>query len=141
MKVMVLHPAPLPGRSLDGLPEEVEQAYHEARASAGVGANTGSELMCCKILMHVAADKGAKERQPFEFYVDYLQELGYITPPMRPWVDRIRDRANKATHRLPSTTDEQALMTLTFTEQLLRNVYEMPYLTEQRFGPVERQAS
>jgi hypothetical protein len=124
----VLLPGVRPGESVEGLPPDTAGAYAEARAAASVGAYTACELMCRKILMHVAVDKGAKPGQNFVTYVDHLEKPGYLTPPMKPWVDLIRKRANIATHELPATDQKHAIMTLEFTAQLLRLVYEMSYL-------------
>jgi len=47
---------------------------------------------------------------------------------MKPWVDLIRKRGNVATHELPATDHDHAIMTLEFTAQLLRLVHEMSHL-------------
>lgn len=117
------------GFAIEGLPESVNLAYQQARDSLAVGAYTGVELICRKILMHVAADKGAGEGEPFASYIEYLAEQGYVTPTMWPWVKRIKDNANEATHRLPESTKNRAQSTLVFTAELLRLTYEMEYMT------------
>lgn len=91
-------------------------------------------MVCRKILMHVAVDKGAKAGESFASYISHLEVAGYLTPPMKPWVDMIRTRGNAAVHDLPSTTQPQAEAVVTFTEHLLRNVYEMEFLA-QKFAP------
>ena len=53
------------GPDLSGLPPEVAEAYGEARLCMSVNAFTAAELISRKILMHVAADKGAKAGEPF----------------------------------------------------------------------------
>ncbi|MEU3465971.1 DUF4145 domain-containing protein [Streptomyces sp. NPDC006733] len=127
-------PSTKPGESLEGLPEEVKAAHSEARACVGIGAYTSAEMMCRKILMHVAVDKGAGAGQTFAAYLSYLSDEGYTTPPMRAWVDVIRKHGNTAVHEIPPTDQERALGTLVFTEQLLRTVYVMEYLA-QKFTP------
>ena len=52
------------GPQLQGLPPAVEAAYQQARRSMSVEAYTGAELVCRKILMHVAVEKGAKAGTP-----------------------------------------------------------------------------
>jgi hypothetical protein len=47
------------GPVLQGLPAATEEAYDEARRCLTVSAKTAAEVMCRKILMHVAVDKGA----------------------------------------------------------------------------------
>ena len=59
----ILYPSSKFGPAIDGLQEEVLKAYEEARICFSVNAFTASELICRKILMHVAVDKGAKENE------------------------------------------------------------------------------
>jgi hypothetical protein len=66
-------PSPF-GPEVDGLPADVADAYQEARNCMGVGAFTAAELICRKLLMHVAADKGAKAGEAFITYLDFLGE-------------------------------------------------------------------
>lgn len=120
-------PALLPGESIEGLPADVLSAYTEARQAAGLNAFTSCELMCRKILMHVAVDKGASEGKTFVEYLDHIENSGYATPPMRSWLDLIRQHGNSSTHRLEPASRERATTTLAFTAQLLRLVYEMEF--------------
>ncbi|MFJ5059790.1 DUF4145 domain-containing protein [Streptomyces nigra] len=124
----VQYPGPKTGGDVAALPEDVHRAYEEARACASVNAFTAAEVMCRKILMHVAVDKGAEENKSFAYYIQYLSENGYVTPPMTPWVDAIRKNGNVAVHDIPATDEERAIGTLIFTEQLLRLVYLMEHL-------------
>jgi hypothetical protein len=123
-KIVPLYPA---GEDVAGLPSDIEAAYQEARECASVSAYTACELVCRKILMHVAVDKGAAEKLTFAKYLEHLANVGYVTPPMVKWVDRIRDRGNAATHELPRTSKEHGLDTLAFTAQLLKLIYKMDY--------------
>jgi Domain of unknown function (DUF4145) len=101
----------------------------------GVGAFTAAELVCRKILMHVAADKGAKTGEPFAAYLDFLEKAGYVTPPMKGWVDLIRKHGNLATHELPAPDRKQAESTVMFTAELLRLVYEMEHMARRYLSP------
>jgi len=127
----------LPGEQVEGLPTLVGAAYEEARRCLGVASYTACELVCRKILMHVAVDKGAMENQRFAVHLKYLSDQGYVTPPMRPWVDLIRQHGNEATHELPDTSKERAEATLSFTAQLLRSIYEMAHRARQYMPAVE----
>lgn len=122
------------GPSIEGLPADVQEAYCEARDCLSVNSTTAAELICRKILMHVAVDKGAAEGQTFASYIDYLQKQGYVTPPMRGWVVLIKDHGNESTHKLPKPERKRAEGTILFTAQLLRSVYEMGHLADQ-FAP------
>lgn len=101
-----------------------------------VGANTAAELLCRKILMHIAADKGAKAGASFASYIDYLTEAGYVTPTMTGWVGLIKDHGNEATHQLPAPDRSRAESTVMFTAELLRLTYEMGAMSA-RYAPPE----
>jgi hypothetical protein len=122
------------GPVLEGLPPETESAYSEARRCLSVNADTAAEVMCRKILMHIAVDKGASEGKSFASYIDYLAKEGYVTPPMEPWVKLIKDHGNMANHELEPPDRRRAEGTLLFTVQLLRAVYEMGHMA-QKFIP------
>ena len=127
----ILFPSPAFGPLIDGLPKEIKEAYNESRHCIQVNAFTAAELICRKILMHVAVEKGAEEGKPFASYLSFLENEGYITPPMKAWVDLIRQHGNKATHELESPSQERAESTVMFTAELLRLVYEMEYLSKK----------
>ena len=126
-----IFPDPPFGPIIQGLPSEVSESYNEARLCMGVNAYTASELICRKILMHVAVDKGANEGEPFASYLTYLESNGYITPPMKGWVDLIRQHGNKSTHKLYAPEKERAQSTVMFTAELLRLIYEMEYMANK----------
>jgi hypothetical protein len=102
------YPPVRPGRDVSNVPEDTGQLYSEMRDAAGAGAHTASALTGRKILMHVAVEKGAKEGLSFLQYVNYLIDKGYVPTDSDDWV----------------AGDTAALIVL--TEQLLRNVYELP---------------
>jgi len=131
-----IHPGVAFGPDINGLPSEVEAAYDEARRTMSVNAFTACELICRKILMHVAVDRGADEGESFAHYLDHLANKGYITPPMQPWVDLIRRHGNESTHQLGSPDRERAESTIMFTAELLRLVYEMQHFANL-YSPVE----
>ena len=84
-------------------------------------------LVCRKILMNVAVEKGASEGETFVKYIEHMIETGHITVTMRDWVDKIRDNGNDATHEIPPPDFTTACTTLEFTALLLKNVYETAY--------------
>ena len=120
------HPGPLLGREVTSLTDDVGEIYDEARNALTVGAATGTVMLCRKILMHVAVDKGAGKDLNFLGYVDWLVAERWIPRGGESWVDFIRQRGNDANHELPHMTREDAEGILQFTEMLLRNVYELP---------------
>jgi len=118
------------GRSISGLPADIDTAWREARISHAVGAYTASEIMCRKILMHIAVDvaKSAPGRS-FVEYVDDLEREGYIMKGLKDTVDLIRKRGNVANHELPATTEQESVVTLVITEHLLEGIYELASVT------------
>ena len=127
-------PGQTPGPAVQGLPSEIEAAYGEARSCMSVNAFTACELLCRKLLMHVAAEKGAPEGESFVAYLTYLEQHGYVTPPMKPWVDLIRSHGNRAAHELEPPDATRAESTLLFTAELLRLVYEMEHYS-RKYAP------
>lgn len=119
------------GPQLQGLPSEVKESYQEARRCIEVNAYTAAELICRKILMHIAVEKGAKEGDSFATYITYLESSGYVTPPMKKWVDLIRQHGNHSTHKLEAPEKHRAESTVMFTAELLRLTYEMEYMAAQ----------
>ncbi len=126
-----LHPSSKFGLAIEGLPEDVGKAYEEARSCYSVNAFTACELICRKLLMHVAVDKGAKENEAFTYYLSKLGEQGYITPPMTKWVALIREHGGKATHLIEAPDRGRSESTLMFTAELLRLIYEMEHMADK----------
>jgi len=126
-----IHPGVPFGPDLNGLPDDVSKAYQEARRCMGVNAYTAAELICRKILMHVAVEKAAKIGENFGSYISYLEQNGYVTPPMKPWVELIREHGNQSTHELDTPNEQRAQSTVMFTAELLRLIYEMEHLASK----------
>jgi hypothetical protein len=118
------------GVKLEGLPGEVEMAYTEARNCMSVDAYGACELVCRKILMCVAVEKGATEGESFSSYLSYLGEKGFITDAMMGWVEIIRENGNKAAHKIEQVDKKRAESTIMFTAELLRIVYEMEFMAK-----------
>ena len=114
------------GNDVEHLPAMLEKLYLEARDCTQVGAFTACVLTCRKILMHVAVEQGAKENQIFIKYVEYLANSGFVPPNGKGWVDHIRTRGNEANHEVVLMSEVQALELLSFTEMLLKFIYEFP---------------
>lgn len=123
----ILSPGPLPARLIRGLPDDVERAWQEAIRCGQSAAWTATELMCRKILMHLAVDlRSAEEGKSFVEYVTVLNDAHYFPPNLQPIVDGIRQRGNRATHDLAASSEQEALRTLKVTEHVLASIYELP---------------
>jgi hypothetical protein len=123
-KITSTTPAAKMGKEVDGLSPKVEKLYDEARLCTSAGAYTAGVLTCRKILMHVAVEKGAPSNKGFIEYVEYLADKNYIPHDGRDWVDYIRTKSNEANHEIQVMGAEDAEDLITFTEMLLRLVYE-----------------
>ena len=124
-----VYPIAPTGRSVDGLPDDLDKAWQEARLAHSVGAYTASEMMCRKILMHLAVDVAKSQPgQKFVGYVNDLEAKGYITTNLKPVVDIVRQRGNTANHELPASTEQDSLRTINITEYLLVGIYELSKL-------------
>ncbi len=111
------------GKKINNLPSDIEKAYEETRACHSTNAYTGSVLLCRKIIMHVAVDKGAKEGESFVNYLTYLEKNRFITPNMKIWVDHIRNEGNTANHTSLISDSKTSKSILCFTSRLLDLVY------------------
>lgn len=121
-------PGPKVGSTITHLAPDVEAIYEQARSSIAANAYTGSVMLCRKLLMHVAVEKGAKEDLSFQKYAEYLVSEHYAPRGADVWLDYIRRRGNEANHELVIMNNEDAIGVLKFTEMLLRSVYELPAL-------------
>lgn len=115
-----------PGRKVSHLPAELNQLYNEARSCAGHNAFTGSVLLCRKLLMNIGVQQGAEEGKSFLYYVEFLAGQGYVPPNGKHWVDHIRKKGNEATHEITFMTADDASELITFSEMLLKFIYEFP---------------
>lgn len=119
-------PGPKLGNNVEKLSADVGGLYNEARASLTVNAFTGVVMLCRKLLMHIAVEKGADPGKSFVAYVEWLISERYAPRGAESWVDYIRTRANEANHQIELMTQEDAKGILGLTEELLRITYELP---------------
>jgi len=122
-------PVASPAGPIRNAPDDVASAWQEAGLSYAAGAYTGAEMLCRKILMHVAVERaGSQPGKNFVEYVDDLDTAGLITAGLKPVVDLVRQRGNTANHDLATTTPDEAAQTLRITDHLLKGIYELPGL-------------
>ena len=88
-------------------------------------------MICRKILMNIAVDKGAKSGKGFYDYVEYLDQKNFIPPDGKEWVDYIRKRGNEANHEIQLMEAEDAQALIYFVEMLLRFIYQFPNMVPQ----------
>ncbi len=114
------------GKDVDGVPEDVDNLYRQARQCMSVSSHTSAILTCRKILMHIAVEKGADVGKSFLDYVQYLADNHYVPPGAYGWVDHIRKKGNEANHRIVIMGQEDAGNLIDFIEMLLKTSYEFP---------------
>jgi Domain of unknown function (DUF4145) len=114
------------GNAVKSLPFNVAALYDEARNCMTVNSFTAAVLTCRKLLMHLAAEKGAPTGKSFLEYVEFLSQKGYVPPDGRGWVDHIRQKGNEANHEIKIMAEADAKDLIAFSEMLLKFVYEFP---------------
>lgn len=119
-------PEALPGKTVEGVPEDVNSLYTEARRCIAASAYTASVLACRKLLMHIAVSLGDQPGKSFMSYVEFLADKGYVPPNGKAWVNHIRKKGNEANHEIVIMSKQDAEELITFLEMLLRFIYEFP---------------
>jgi len=109
--------------------------YAEARFCMTVNSFTSAVLTCRKLLMHIAVAKGAPTNKSFLEYVEYLSDKNYVPPDGKGWVDYIRTKGNEANHEIKIMSVDDAKDLITFSEMLLKFVYEFPAKVKPPGGP------
>lgn len=119
----VILPPPQTFDDIGGLPDIISVIYDEARASFGAQAYTGCEMLCRKILMNAAVDKGANKNMKFVEYVDHLNDNYCVTQSLKDMATTIKDNGNDAAHEINPPDPERAEHTLKFTKRILDIMY------------------
>lgn len=120
------YPDVIPGNQVNHVPENVNLLYNEARNCVASSCYTASVLVCRKLLMNIAVTQGAKEGLKFIEYIDFLASSGYVPPNGNGWVDHIRKKGNEATHEILPMSHDDATELVSFSEMLLKFIYEFP---------------
>jgi len=90
-----------------------------------VNAFSAAVMVCRKILMHIAVEKGAKKGDSFKNYIEYLSGK-YISEESKRWVGLIRNKGNEANHEIVTMLKSDAEQMIDFTAMLLTIIYEYP---------------
>lgn len=123
------------GNDVAGIDDQgVAGLYAEARDCFSKNAFTATVLSCRKLLMHIAVAKGDDSGKSFIEYVEYLSAKGYVPPDAKTWVDHIRTKGNEANHEIVIMSEEEAKDLISFSEMLLKLIYEFP-ASSKKYGP------
>ena len=128
------YPSPPFGRPVQFVPDDLNRIYEEARRCTKENCYTAAVMLCRKILMYIAVNKGAEERLSFVEYINFLADRGFIPPDGKPWVDHIRKKGNDASHTIELMDKNDAEMLIRFVEMLLRFIYEFPSMVPKEEG-------
>jgi len=114
------------GEGVNDVPENLNALYEEARKCTAENCHTAAVLLCRKILMNIAVERGADEDLRFIEYVNYLSDEGYTPPDGKHWVDHIRQKGNEANHEIHLMDEDDAKDLILFSGMLLKFNYEFP---------------
>ena len=102
--------------------------YREVAKTLGY---TSAVMLCRKLLMHIAVDKGADTEKRFLDYVNWLDEENYIPPNGKDWVDFIRKKGNDINHKIQIMKKADAEKLIVFVGMLMKFAYEFSSLDLQ----------
>ncbi len=108
------------------LPKDVETLYNEMRDAYSVQSYTCCVISGRMLLANVAVEEGAEENRSFKYYVDYLVDKYLPATKDKPWLDKVRELGNDSAHKMVIVNKEQAKISLTFINAILKNIYEFP---------------
>lgn len=100
--------------------------YNEIRNCMSAHAYTSAVLSARKLLMHIGVNCGAEKGKTFEYYVNYLDENGYVSINCKKWIDIIRKKGNEANHEIQIFSEHDAKQIIKFIEIMISVIYEMP---------------
>lgn len=83
-------------------------------------------MLCRKLIMHVAVEKGAAKNQTFKAYVDHLVKTHILSKECEEFAHHVRDLGNDANHELDATSPEEAKEMIDFLTMLCLSVYVYP---------------
>jgi len=127
-------PAPPYGADVLHAPEKITKLYDEARNCMQVEAYTCAALALRSLIAHVATERGADPKLPFQACVKFLVSSGHAPANSESWITNIKDLGTEATHDLAIIAADQAKEALDFTEALLKFIYEYPGRQSSRHG-------
>ena len=121
-------PSHPPGAFIEHVPDQLAKLYDEARAAAGANAHTAAVMVCRVLLMNIAVDRGAKRRETYDFYINYLFEGHYLSPDGKQVAEYVKRLGNDANHKIVIMDSDASGAVIRIIEALFRQIYETPNL-------------
>lgn len=107
-------------------PANLRDLYEEAAKSYAAEAYTATAMLCRKLLMACACDKGDTPGKNFTDYVDYLTTIVLPYQAAKDSIDAIRDIGNQANHEIKFVAKQEAARAMSIVTYLLTTIYSLP---------------
>lgn len=107
-------------------PTELSNLYDEAAKAYAAGAYTAATMVCRKILMACACEKGASDGDTFAKYVDFITNNILTYPAARASIDAIRAIGNEANHHVQFVNQADAKRAMKIVTYMLNTIYSLP---------------
>lgn len=110
----------------DKWPADVTRLYAEAALCFSASAFTAAAMLCRKILMVCAVDKGDGPDRKFIQYVDFITTKILVLPQAKTSIDKIRNIGNDANHDVAFVEKKDARMAMEIINYMLTTIYSLP---------------
>lgn len=107
-------------------PPDLATLYEEAAKAYSAGAYTASSMICRKLLMACACDKGEADGKPFTAYVDFITSNVIAYPQAKAAIDAIRTIGNEANHHVTFVNQADATRAMKIVTYMLNTIYSLP---------------
>ena len=107
-------------------PTNLAELYDEAAKSYAAGAYTATTMVCRKLLMAIACDKGETDGKKFTEYVDHITNKVLVFPDAKTPIDAIRTIGNEATHEVKIVNQPDATRAMKIVTYTLNTIYSLP---------------
>ena len=107
-------------------PTGLAQLYDEAAKSYAAGAFTATAMVCRKVLMACACEKGETDGKGFGAYVDHITNNVLTYPAARTSIDAIRTIGNDASHDMSTVNQADAARAMKIVTYMLNTIYSLP---------------
>lgn len=107
-------------------PTELSQLYDEAAKAYSAGAYTATTMVCRKLLMACACEKGADDGKTFVTYVDFITNNVLAYPAAKSSIDAIRAIGNEANHHVQFVNQSDATRAMKIVTYMLNTIYSLP---------------